>query len=102
MRIVVASVLVDDQDKALRFYTDVLGFVKKTKAAEAGTTSAAIRHNSATLALHATLRRTGTISVLLMNIRASRGRQHSSAPNAAAAHRTSGAHPPQLPSPTAT
>jgi len=30
MRIVVASVLVDDQDKALQFYTDVLGFVKKT------------------------------------------------------------------------
>lgn len=30
MRIVVASVLVDDQAKALRFYTDVLGFVKKT------------------------------------------------------------------------
>jgi catechol 2,3-dioxygenase-like lactoylglutathione lyase family enzyme len=30
MRINVASVLVDDQDKALRFYTDVLGFVKKT------------------------------------------------------------------------
>lgn len=29
MRIVVASVLVDDQDKALAFYTDVLGFVKK-------------------------------------------------------------------------
>jgi catechol 2,3-dioxygenase-like lactoylglutathione lyase family enzyme len=29
MRIVVTSVLVDDQDKALRFYTDVLGFVKK-------------------------------------------------------------------------
>jgi catechol 2,3-dioxygenase-like lactoylglutathione lyase family enzyme len=29
MRIVVASVLVDDQAKALRFYTDVLGFVKK-------------------------------------------------------------------------
>jgi catechol 2,3-dioxygenase-like lactoylglutathione lyase family enzyme len=25
-----ASVLVDDQEKALRFYTDVLGFVKKT------------------------------------------------------------------------
>ena len=25
MRIVVTSVLVDDQDKALRFYTDVLG-----------------------------------------------------------------------------
>ena len=29
MRIVVTSVLVDDQAKALRFYTDVLGFVKK-------------------------------------------------------------------------
>ena len=28
----VASVLVDDQDKALRFYTDVLGFVKKTES----------------------------------------------------------------------
>jgi catechol 2,3-dioxygenase-like lactoylglutathione lyase family enzyme len=31
VRIVVTSVLVDDQDKALRFYTDVLGFVKKTE-----------------------------------------------------------------------
>ena len=31
MRITVASVLVDDQDKALKFYTDVLGFVKKTE-----------------------------------------------------------------------
>ena len=30
MRIGLASVMVDDQDKALRFYTDVLGFVKKT------------------------------------------------------------------------
>jgi catechol 2,3-dioxygenase-like lactoylglutathione lyase family enzyme len=30
MKIVVTSVYVDDQDKALRFYTDVLGFVKKT------------------------------------------------------------------------
>jgi catechol 2,3-dioxygenase-like lactoylglutathione lyase family enzyme len=30
MRITVTSVLVDDQDKALRFYTDVLGFVKKS------------------------------------------------------------------------
>ncbi len=30
MRIVVTSVYVDDQEKALRFYTDVLGFVKKT------------------------------------------------------------------------
>jgi catechol 2,3-dioxygenase-like lactoylglutathione lyase family enzyme len=31
MRINVTSVLVDDQDKALRFYTDVLGFAKKTE-----------------------------------------------------------------------
>jgi len=30
MKIVVTSVLVDDQEKALRFYTDVLGFQKKT------------------------------------------------------------------------
>ena len=30
MKIVVTSVLVDDQEKALRFYTDKLGFVKKT------------------------------------------------------------------------
>jgi catechol 2,3-dioxygenase-like lactoylglutathione lyase family enzyme len=30
MRIVVTSVLVDDQEKALRFYTEVLGFVKKS------------------------------------------------------------------------
>ena len=29
MRIVVTSVLVDDQEKALRFYTDVLGFSMK-------------------------------------------------------------------------
>jgi len=29
MRIVVASVFVDDQDKALGFYTDILGFRKK-------------------------------------------------------------------------
>ncbi|BAS27402.1 VOC family protein [Limnochorda pilosa] len=29
MKIVVTSVLVDDQAKALTFYTDVLGFVKK-------------------------------------------------------------------------
>ncbi len=31
MRINVASVMVDDQDKALTFYTDVLGFLKKTE-----------------------------------------------------------------------
>ena len=30
MRIHLTSVLVDDQEKALRFYTDALGFVKKT------------------------------------------------------------------------
>ncbi|WP_459799261.1 VOC family protein [Herbidospora sp. RD11066] len=29
MRIVMMSVMVDDQDRALAFYTDVLGFVKK-------------------------------------------------------------------------
>ena len=29
MRIYITSVLVDDQEKALRFYADVLGFVKK-------------------------------------------------------------------------
>jgi catechol 2,3-dioxygenase-like lactoylglutathione lyase family enzyme len=31
MRINLTSVLVDDQDKALAFYTDVLGFQKKTE-----------------------------------------------------------------------
>jgi catechol 2,3-dioxygenase-like lactoylglutathione lyase family enzyme len=31
VRINLTSVLVDDQEKALRFYTDVLGFVKKTE-----------------------------------------------------------------------
>ena len=31
MRIHVTSVLVDDQARALRFYTEVLGFVKKTE-----------------------------------------------------------------------
>jgi catechol 2,3-dioxygenase-like lactoylglutathione lyase family enzyme len=31
VRITLASVLVDDQDKALRFYTEMLGFVKKTE-----------------------------------------------------------------------
>lgn len=31
MRIYVTSVYVDDQDKALKFYTEVLGFVKKTE-----------------------------------------------------------------------
>jgi catechol 2,3-dioxygenase-like lactoylglutathione lyase family enzyme len=31
MRINITSVLVDDQDKALKFYTEVLGFEKKTE-----------------------------------------------------------------------
>jgi predicted enzyme related to lactoylglutathione lyase len=31
MKIKLTSVMVDDQEKALRFYTDVLGFVKKTE-----------------------------------------------------------------------
>lgn len=31
MRIKLTSVLVDDQDKALKFYTEVLGFVRKTE-----------------------------------------------------------------------
>ena len=30
MRIKVTSIYVDDQEKALHFYTDVLGLVKKT------------------------------------------------------------------------
>lgn len=30
MKIKLLSILVDDQDKALKFYTEVLGFVKKT------------------------------------------------------------------------
>lgn len=31
MRIALTSILVDDQEKALTFYTEVLGFVKKTE-----------------------------------------------------------------------
>ena len=31
MRITLTSLLVDDQEKALKFYTEVLGFVKKTE-----------------------------------------------------------------------
>src|SRR5262245_18835643 len=34
MRIKLTSVYVDDQDKALRFYTDILGFVKKTDVSQ--------------------------------------------------------------------
>ena len=36
MKINVTSVLVDDQSKALAFYTDVLGFVKKTDVPAGG------------------------------------------------------------------
>ncbi|MCX6599798.1 MAG: VOC family protein [Acidobacteria bacterium] len=31
MKIVLTSIMVDDQDKALHFYTEVLGFVKQTE-----------------------------------------------------------------------
>lgn len=31
MKIKLSSIIVDDQEKALRFYTEVLGFVKKTE-----------------------------------------------------------------------
>lgn len=34
MRIKLTNVFVDDQDKALRFYTDILGFVKKTDVSQ--------------------------------------------------------------------
>jgi catechol 2,3-dioxygenase-like lactoylglutathione lyase family enzyme len=36
MRITITSVLVDDQEKALHFYTDVLGFVKKNDVPAGG------------------------------------------------------------------
>ena len=31
MKIILTSILVDNQDKALKFYTEVLGFIKKTE-----------------------------------------------------------------------
>lgn len=31
MKILLSSLFVDDQDKALKFYTEVLGFIKKTE-----------------------------------------------------------------------
>src|SRR5512138_2839998 len=34
MKIKLTSIFVDDQDKALRFYTDVLGFVKKADSSQ--------------------------------------------------------------------
>jgi catechol 2,3-dioxygenase-like lactoylglutathione lyase family enzyme len=37
MRITLTSVLVDDQEKALKFYTDVLGFVRKPISRSAST-----------------------------------------------------------------
>ena len=36
VKIKLASVYVDDQERALRFYTEVLGFVKKADSATAG------------------------------------------------------------------
>jgi predicted enzyme related to lactoylglutathione lyase len=36
MKIKLISVYVDDQEKALRFYTDVLGFVKKADVTQGG------------------------------------------------------------------
>jgi predicted enzyme related to lactoylglutathione lyase len=36
MKIKIATVYVDDHDKALRFYTDVLGFAKKTDVGAGG------------------------------------------------------------------
>ena len=38
MRINVTSVLVDDQDKSLEFYTEVLGFLTKTDVPQARST----------------------------------------------------------------
>ena len=37
MKIKLTSVYVDDQDRALRFYTEVLGFVKKADYTNGGT-----------------------------------------------------------------
>ena len=34
MKLGVTSIYVDDQEKALRFYTDILGFVKKTDVSQ--------------------------------------------------------------------
>ena len=31
MKIKLTSVIVDDQEKALKFYTEILGFIKKTE-----------------------------------------------------------------------
>ncbi len=36
MKIRLTSIYVDDQEKALRFYTDVLGFLKKADATQGG------------------------------------------------------------------
>ena len=36
MKIKLTSVFVDDQEKALRFYTDVLGFTKKADFSQGG------------------------------------------------------------------
>jgi catechol 2,3-dioxygenase-like lactoylglutathione lyase family enzyme len=46
MRITLTSVLVDDQDKALRFYTEVLGFVKKTEVPRGSIAGSRSSHRS--------------------------------------------------------
>ena len=55
MKIKLTSVYVDDQDKALRFYTEVLGFVKKADFSQGpyrwltvGLARGAGRHSAAT------------------------------------------------------
>ncbi len=35
MKIFITSIFVDDQAKALKFYTEVLGFIKKTTSRQA-------------------------------------------------------------------
>ena len=49
MRINLTSVLVDDQDKALHFYTHVLGFQRKTEVAPQ---SCPFRHHTGLPLLH--------------------------------------------------
>ena len=45
MKIKLTSVYVDDQDKALRFYTQVLGFAKKADFSQgSGSAAERVRH----------------------------------------------------------
>jgi catechol 2,3-dioxygenase-like lactoylglutathione lyase family enzyme len=61
MQIKLASVMVDDQDKALRFYTTILGFVKTYQKAlfDAGIPATAFR----TRDIHAEYRRLKSLGV---------------------------------------